>query len=131
MGMEPKHAENPRVKAGVQRLTGALPPVISQAAGQNLLRVLRGETSVFIQASGASRWDTCAAEALIMAVGGVVTNLAGQPYAYKQGATSYVNTEGLIAARNTELHARVAEAFAPQDATSVGPETKRAKTDAV
>mmetsp|Transcript_96484 Transcript_96484/g.268130 ORF Transcript_96484/g.268130 Transcript_96484/m.268130 type:complete len:325 (+) Transcript_96484:64-1038(+) len=110
--MESKHAEVPRIKAAVGRLgDSAAAPRITQGAGQNLLKVLRGETSAFVQEAGASRWDSCAGEALLMAVGGKVTDLDGRPYAYTEGAPSYINAGGLIAARTGELHARMAAAF--------------------
>merc|ERR1719464_1207609 len=95
--MEEKHAKNPCLQAACGEL--GISPKISQGCGQNLLKVLRGETSVFVQAPGASRWDTCAGESLLMAVGGKVTDLSGRPYEYRQGAASYLNSEGLIAAR--------------------------------
>lgn len=133
VAMEPKHAANPRIQLAMSHLD-MRQPSISQAAGQNLLRVLRGEVSVFVQASGASRWDTCAGEALLMAVGGKVTDLDGNPYFYLQGAASYLNSEGLIAARSSEVHARVALAFAkehpPLGDTVAEPEKKRTRIDA-
>lgn len=116
VAMEAKHVEDPRLKAAVASLGEAASTKVSQGAGQNLLKVLRGETSAFLQAAGASRWDTCAGEALITAAGGRVTDLDGRPYTYVQGATSYINAEGLIAARTEELHARVAAAVPPPDA---------------
>jgi len=110
LAMEPRSAEDPRIKVAAGQLSGRA--LVSQACGQNLLRVLRGEASAFVQAPGASRWDSCAGEALLQAVGGRVTDLDGRPYAYRQGAPSYLNAEGLIAARTEALHERVAAALA-------------------
>merc|ERR1711948_196403 len=113
--------------AGLEKVRsdgGAKEPVISQGCGQNLLRVLRGQTSAFVQESGASRWDTCAAEALLQAVGGKVTTLDGTRYSYTQGTASYVNTEGLIAARTEALHSNVFPHFVGVDGE---PVAKRAK----
>jgi len=112
-GMQEKCSKKDRMRKGMERLSssGPVQPVISQGAGQNLLRVLRGETSVFVQGPGASRWDTCACEALLMTVGGNVTTLEGTPYQYLQDAPSYLNSEGLIAARTGEIHARVLDAM--------------------
>lgn len=111
VAMEEKHAKDPRLQAAMGSL-GVSDLKITQGCGQNLLKVLRGETSVFVQAPGASRWDTCAAEPLLAAVGGKVTDLDGKPYEYIQGASSYLNSEGLIAARTETLHGKVAAAFA-------------------
>ena len=118
LATEPKHAEKPRIKAAMEALRAC--PVISQACGQNLLKVLRGETSALVMESGASRWDTCAGEALLMAVGGKVSQLDGEPYLYTQGAGSYQNTGGLIAARTEALHARVARAFRESSPETAG-----------
>lgn len=124
VGTEPKHAGKPRIKAALERLQTA--PVISQACGQNMLKVVRGEASAFIMDSGASRWDTCACEALLMAVGGRVTTLDDQPYLYLQSDESYLNAGGVIAARTDALHGRVAAAFHQEQEEQVA---KKAKTD--
>lgn len=121
LAMEPKDVTDPRVQAAVSRLPDAGDPLVSQACGQNLLKVLRGETSAFMQAPGASRWDICAGEALLTTVGGKLTDLDGRPYTYKEGESSYLNAEGVIAACTEAVHDRVSKAFAEE------PEERAAK----
>jgi len=126
-GSEMKSSQHARVKEGLQRLKdgGAAEPVISQGAGQNILRVLRGQNSVFAAGPGASRWDTCACEALLMAVGGKITDLDGQPYQYTQGVPDYLNATGIIAARTENIHATVVDAMS----VAGEPVEKRARTE--
>jgi 3'(2'), 5'-bisphosphate nucleotidase len=80
------------------------------ACGNKMLRVIRGDASVHLQGPGASRWDTCAGEALLMALGGVVTSLDGLPYQYIQDSC-YDNADGFVAARTPELHSRLVQAL--------------------
>jgi 3'(2'), 5'-bisphosphate nucleotidase len=78
------------------------------ACGNKMLRVIRGDASAHLQGPGASRWDTCAGEALLMALGGVVTSLDGLPYQYIQDSC-YDNAGGFVAARTPELHSRLVQ----------------------
>jgi 3'(2'), 5'-bisphosphate nucleotidase len=78
------------------------------ACGNKMLRVIRGDASAHLQGPGASRWDTCAGEALLMALGGVVTSLDGLPYQYIQDSC-YDNAGGFAAARTPELHSRLVQ----------------------
>lgn len=80
------------------------------ACGNKMLRVIRGEASAHLQGPGASRWDTCAGEALLKAAGGLVTTLDGVEYQYKEGAC-YDNADGSIAARTPEIHAQMLQAL--------------------
>mmetsp|Transcript_3119 Transcript_3119/g.5046 ORF Transcript_3119/g.5046 Transcript_3119/m.5046 type:complete len:338 (-) Transcript_3119:169-1182(-) len=129
LGAEEKSLKLPRIQKSVEilRSTGIAEPVVSQGAGQNLLKVLRGETSFFIQGPGASRWDSCANEALLLAVGGKVTNLDGSPYQYVQDAPNYLNSEGLIAGRTEDIHSQVLNAVLASTEMEESAE-KRAKT---
>jgi len=115
VAMEPSFVGKPEIREGIAELSKEAKQNVSQGCGQNLLKLLRGETSVFLQAPGSSRWDICAGEALLMAVGGKVTDLDGSAYIYKQGEPSYINANGLIAARTEVLHSRVAPFFGSGD----------------
>merc|ERR1712032_175685 len=108
--MSPKTASDPRVKLVVDGLVPKPEIMLANACGNKLLRVLRGDASVFLIGAGPSRWDTCAGEALLMAVGGIVTTFDGLPYQYVEGGV-YDNADGAIAARSSEAHARMLEAF--------------------
>ena len=78
------------------------------ACGNKMLRVIRGDASAHLQGPGASRWDTCAGEALLMALGGVVTSLDGLPYQYIQDSC-YDNADGFVAARTPKLHSKLVQ----------------------
>ena len=69
-------------------------------AGCKLLKLLEGQADAYIFAShGTCKWDTCAGEALLRCVGGVVTDITGSAYAYNADA-HHRNRMGVIAARN-------------------------------
>jgi len=108
----PKSAELPRVKAALEGLDIPHKLVLANASGNKLLRVLRGEASAFVIGPGPSRWDTCAGEGLLLAVGGKATTMDGQPYTYEENG-EYENKAGLIAARTEAIHALLERAFAP------------------
>lgn len=52
------------------------PRVPSGGAGNKMLMLLEGKGSAYIQDRGVSRWDTCAAQAVIEAYGGICTKLS-------------------------------------------------------
>mmetsp|Transcript_53090 Transcript_53090/g.63972 ORF Transcript_53090/g.63972 Transcript_53090/m.63972 type:complete len:332 (+) Transcript_53090:152-1147(+) len=109
--MSGKHEnDGGRLSVAVGRLDPT-PQVLSlNACGNKMLRVILGEASAHLQGPGASRWDTCAGEALLMALGGVVTSLDGIPYQYTHGIC-HDNANGFIASRSPELHSRLLEAL--------------------
>eukprot|EP00933_Yihiella_yeosuensis_P024242 TRINITY_DN18782_c0_g1_i1.p1 TRINITY_DN18782_c0_g1~~TRINITY_DN18782_c0_g1_i1.p1 ORF type:complete len:362 (-),score=66.29 TRINITY_DN18782_c0_g1_i1:134-1144(-) len=125
-----KGVDCPRFQAVFEHLAARGPRprvVVSNASGNKLLRVLRGEVHAYINGPGPSRWDSCAGEALLLACGGKATNLEGIPYEYIEGGC-YDNSEGLIAARTEAIHKEIADAFAACPAqTSDGPASKKAK----
>jgi len=52
-------------------------------AGNKVTLVMEGRAHAYVYASpGCKKWDTCAPEAVLRAIGGNLTNLAGQPYKY-------------------------------------------------
>mmetsp|Transcript_42299 Transcript_42299/g.83050 ORF Transcript_42299/g.83050 Transcript_42299/m.83050 type:complete len:336 (-) Transcript_42299:293-1300(-) len=111
IAMSGKHKnDGGRLSIAVGRLDPTPQLLPLNACGNKMLRVIRGEASAHLQGPGASRWDTCAGEALLMALGGVVTSLDGLPYQYTQG-TCYDNANGFIASRTPELHSRLLEAL--------------------
>ncbi|XP_033102470.1 3'(2'),5'-bisphosphate nucleotidase 1-like [Anneissia japonica] len=67
-------------------------------AGHKVLLVLEGRVSAYIFASmGCKKWDTCAPEALLVAVGGKLTDVHGNVYRYDKDIT-HMNTGGVVAA---------------------------------
>ena len=61
--------------------------VPSGGAGNKVLMLLEGKGDVYIQDRGVSRWDTCAAQAVLEAHGGSLTQLA--PFLVDQSLLSY------------------------------------------
>lgn len=66
--------------------------------------LLEGKAHAYVFASkGCKRWDTCAPEAILHAVGGTLTDLHGQRYSYNKN-TSFPNTGGVLATACGEQH---------------------------
>lgn len=96
----------------LQRLCQLLAPsgtLKTGGTGNKLLRLLEGGCDAYTMLkAGTYRWDSCAGEALLRAVGGELTDMHGQPYSYDYGPhTSLANREGIVAAATPELHAHV------------------------
>ncbi|XP_072032724.1 3'(2'),5'-bisphosphate nucleotidase 1-like isoform X2 [Amphiura filiformis] len=67
-------------------------------AGHKVLLLLEGRATAYIFASkGCKKWDTCAPEALLHAVGGKLTDVHGNTYIYHKDV-KHMNTGGVIAA---------------------------------
>lgn len=81
--------------------------VSESGAGFKALSVLSGTAAVYLYpGSGCSKWDICAAQALIEASGGSLTDMSGQKYSYEKEVERQ-NMNGLIASRNEEYISRV------------------------
>lgn len=65
---------------------------------------MEGKAHAYVFASkGSKRWDTCAPEAVLHAVGGTLTDSLGEQYPYDAG-TSYQNLKGILATAPGEDH---------------------------
>ncbi|CAK8675630.1 unnamed protein product [Clavelina lepadiformis] len=66
-------------------------------AGNKALRVLEGEADAYVFASpGCKKWDTCAPEAILLAIGGDLTDVHGNKICYDSNV-KFPNTGGVIA----------------------------------
>uniref|UniRef100_H2YKQ2 3'(2'),5'-bisphosphate nucleotidase 1 n=1 Tax=Ciona savignyi TaxID=51511 RepID=H2YKQ2_CIOSA len=66
-------------------------------AGNKALRVIEGEADAYVFASpGCKKWDTCAPEAILRAVGGNLTDVHGKKINYHKDV-KFPNTGGVIA----------------------------------
>ena len=66
-------------------------------AGNKVLRVLEGEADAYVFASpGCKKWDTCAPEAILRAIGGDLTDVHGEKIKYNADV-KFPNTGGVIA----------------------------------
>ena len=67
-------------------------------AGYKVIMLLEGRADAYVFASaGCKRWDTCACEALLEAVGGTLTDICGEHIEYDLQADSYMNKTGVLA----------------------------------
>ena len=66
--------------------------------------LLEGKAHAYVFASkGCKRWDTCAPEAVLHAIGGTLTDLHGKRYSYNS-KTNHSNTGGVLATAPDQQH---------------------------
>lgn len=66
-------------------------------AGHKVLLLMEGKAHAYVFASkGCKKWDTCAPEALLHALGGTLTNINGQFYEYHKNV-EHPNSSGVFA----------------------------------
>jgi 3'(2'), 5'-bisphosphate nucleotidase len=76
------------------------------ACGNKELRLLEQKGNVMLQGPSCGRWDICAAEALLLAAGGIVTDLDGKLIVYDHKAYSHKCTKGALASLSPAMHAK-------------------------
>ncbi|XP_056283341.1 3'(2'),5'-bisphosphate nucleotidase 1 [Pseudoliparis swirei] len=74
-------------------------------AGNKIIQLLEGKASAYVFASpGCKKWDTCAPEAILRAVGGQLTDMHGKAYRY-DADVKHMNSAGVLATlRNHEYY---------------------------
>ncbi|XP_030760522.1 putative inositol monophosphatase 3 [Sitophilus oryzae] len=70
--------------------------VIAAGAGYKVLKVAKGEVDAYIHITAIKKWDICAGNAILRALGGQMTTKDGQLLTYLDD-TDVVNKDGLIA----------------------------------
>jgi 3'(2'), 5'-bisphosphate nucleotidase len=55
------------------------------------------------------KWDSCAPEAIVHALGGIFTSQYGEPILYNSEIKNEPNSEGLICSFDEEIHRKVIE----------------------
>ncbi|XP_028253371.1 3'(2'),5'-bisphosphate nucleotidase 1 isoform X2 [Parambassis ranga] len=72
-------------------------------AGNKIIQLVEGKASAYVFASpGCKKWDTCAPEAILHAVGGKLTDMYGNAYHYDANV-KHMNSAGVLATlRNHE-----------------------------
>ncbi|KAG7460592.1 hypothetical protein MATL_G00200330 [Megalops atlanticus] len=66
-------------------------------AGNKIIQLVEGKASAYVFASpGCKKWDTCAPEAILHAVGGRLTDIHGNAYRYDAGV-QHMNSAGVLA----------------------------------
>ena len=65
---------------------------------------MEGTATAYVFASpGCKKWDTCAPEAILMAIGGKLTDIHGQPYSYAADI-EFPNKRGVLATALSSEH---------------------------
>lgn len=74
-------------------------------AGNKIIQLIEGQASAYVFASpGCKKWDTCAPEAILHAVGGKLTDIHGNPFQYHKDV-KHMNSAGVLAAlRNYDFY---------------------------
>ncbi|KAM8726452.1 3'(2'),5'-bisphosphate nucleotidase 1 isoform 1-T2 [Acanthopagrus schlegelii] len=74
-------------------------------AGNKIIQLVEGRASAYVFASlGCKKWDTCAPEAILTAVGGKLTDMHGNAYRYDANV-KHMNSAGVLATlRNHEYY---------------------------
>ncbi|XP_042245911.1 3'(2'),5'-bisphosphate nucleotidase 1 isoform X1 [Thunnus maccoyii] len=74
-------------------------------AGNKVIQLVEGKASAYVFASpGCKKWDTCAGEAILHAVGGKLTDMHGNAYRYDANV-KHMNSAGVLATlRNHEYY---------------------------
>jgi len=76
-------------------------------AGHKAMLVMEGRAHVYLHPSpGCKKWDTCAPEAVLRAMGGVLTDIRGQSYQYNKTAP-HPDDMGVLATHCPQLHAQI------------------------
>ncbi|KAL6486722.1 hypothetical protein MHYP_G00061140 [Metynnis hypsauchen] len=75
-------------------------------AGNKIIQLVEGKASAYVFASpGCKKWDTCAPEAILHAVGGKLTDMHGNSYHY-DADVKHMNSAGVLATlRNHQYYA--------------------------
>lgn len=61
-----------------------------------VMLLMEGKAHAYVFASpGSKRWDTCAPEAILLAMGGELTDMNGNHYNYSKN-TQYSNSKGVL-----------------------------------
>eukprot|EP01084_Bolivina_argentea_P222197 376161_1 len=82
-------------------------------AGNKILSIILGECDAYVKISrGTRKWDICAPEAFILAIGGILTDKYGDLYSYDKNV-SLENVNGVIATwtTNNEYHNSYCQKF--------------------
>lgn len=73
-------------------------------AGYKVILLMEGHAHAYVFASkGCKRWDTCAPEAILHAIGGKLTDICGEQYSYN-AETTYSNEKGVLATAPGQDH---------------------------
>ncbi|KAL1377521.1 hypothetical protein pipiens_016207 [Culex pipiens pipiens] len=72
-------------------------------AGYKVLKVLNNEATAYLHSTAIKKWDICAGNAILNAVGGKMTDLNNQEISYSD-KDPFVNEKGLLATASSSTH---------------------------
>jgi len=94
---------NPKVEAALASLK-ADEILRVGGAGHKAILLMEGKANAYVFSSqGCKKWDTCAPEAVLVAIGGKLTDMKGELYNYSKDV-QHVNEGGLLASAPGEDH---------------------------
>jgi 3'(2'), 5'-bisphosphate nucleotidase len=101
-------SHRPRLVEPLCRRLGVRKLVPCGSVGVKIARLVLGAAELYVHSGlGLKKWDTCAAEAILLAAGGRLSDLEGTPIDYAEGQLEL--RRGLLAS-NSVLHAGVLSA---------------------
>ena len=99
------HRNDEKMSERIKEINGQM--VKMGGAGNKLMQVVKGDCDCyFYDRTGTKKWDTCAGEALLMALGGILTGVNGGLYQYVKGG-EMPNKEGILAMMDQEHHKKI------------------------
>ena len=105
----------------VRKMLGIEDAIQTGSIGLKVGLLCEGRAQVYVQGRGTSLWDTCGPEAVLLAAGGRMTDVSGQPFRYN--IEEVRNLNGVIAT-NGILHEHVVRAAATVFQTAVNTKPK-------
>lgn len=101
-----KHRIDEVLRERINKINGV--PHLMGGSGWKLLQVILGTADCyFYDRTGTKKWDTCAGEALLLALGGILTTMDGKSYEYLEPPAEMANKEGVLAMLNRDFHEKV------------------------
>jgi len=77
-------------------------------SGHKINQVIEGKSDCyFYDRPGTKKWDTCAGEAILLALGGILTGMKGDVYEYTGDNDDLPNKDGVLAMLNKEHHEKI------------------------
>ncbi|VDM46691.1 unnamed protein product [Toxocara canis] len=69
-------------------------------SGYKTLRLINGTAQIYLHRTAISKWDTCAGDALITAIGGAMIDLNGNPIDYRSASNTRIDGGLFVALKN-------------------------------
>ena len=78
--------------------------IMKGGCGHKVMMVIEGEVDAYVfPSSGTKKWDSCAGDAIIREIGGLMTDVDGNQFKYNSW-DNYQNRLGLVVSMNKDTH---------------------------